>query len=134
LRQHGCPVCKESKGEANIFNFLNLNNINYIRQKTFDKLIGIGGGKLKFDFYIPKLNLCIEYDGPQHYNDKSFKFKNFKSDFESIVANDNIKNKFCIDNNIKLIRIPYYESNNIKNTLNRLFGLQNEQNLVVQDR
>jgi Zn finger protein HypA/HybF involved in hydrogenase expression len=110
LLGRGCPSCKESKGEILISNFLNENNIDYIRQKTFD------GCKSKsllfFDFYIPNINLCIEYDGEFHYR-PIFGEKYLKD----TIFRDNIKNIFCKQNNIELIRIKYTEFSNIENIL-----------------
>lgn len=68
--------------------------------------------KLPFDFYLNDFNIIIEYDGIQHFK-PSFNEKEFKN----IKVNDEIKNKFCKDNNIKLIRIPYWEFENIENIL-----------------
>ncbi len=56
---------------------------------------------LKFDFYLPLYNTLIEIDGKQHYDKNSMFFD------EKIANRDYIKNKFCIDNNLKLIRIRY---------------------------
>lgn len=60
--------------------------------------------KLPFDFYLPHFNVCIEFDGPQHFypihGEKSFK---------TVKYHDNIKDKYCEDNNIILIRIPYWK-------------------------
>ena len=107
---NGCPSCKESKGELSIYEFLNSNNILHHRQKTFK------GCKSKsllfFDFFIPEKNLCIEYDGEFHYL-PIFGEKNL----EIMKIRDSIKTKFCIDNNIRLIRIPYTEFQNIENIL-----------------
>jgi len=83
----GCPECNKSKGEKKISEILLINNwikisqdeFNqldnkykynknyYIPQMKFKNLIGLGGGLLPYDFYIPKLNLIIEYDGEFHY-------------------------------------------------------------------
>ena len=115
-----CPLCSCSKGEDKIRFFLLNNNISFIPQKTFK------GCKLKhllpFDFYIPYLNLCIEYDGEQHFNPIDFAGKGEKwaeKQFIKCVERDKIKNQYCKDNNIKLIRIPYWNYKNIEKILNR---------------
>jgi len=76
----------------------------------FDGCININ--KLPFDFYLPEKNICIEYDGEQH-------FRNIFSDksFKETKINDNIKDEFCIKNNIFLIRIPYFKFEEINNIL-----------------
>jgi len=57
---------------------------------------------LPFDFYIPELNVCVEYDGIHH-----FKPVHGVSTYEKTKNNDAIKTDFCMKNGIKLIRIPY---------------------------
>jgi hypothetical protein len=106
LRGHGCPKCKLSKGEIKIEKYLSDNNISYIQQYKFSNCKN--KTQLLFDFYLTDKNICLEYDGEQHF--EVFRFKN-KKDSElkliKIQKNDNIKNKYCEDNDIKLIRIPY---------------------------
>lgn len=106
LQGKGCPICRESLGERIISNYLSSNNINYIRQKKFDDCIYIN--RLPFDFYIPKLNLAIEYDGIQHY----MPIKQFggEEEFKKIIIKDKIKNDYCSNNNIKLLRISYKDN------------------------
>ena len=112
----GCPSCNESKGENKIDTILSNSKIYYIRQKTFEDCKN--KGLLRFDFYIPSMNICIEYDGEQHFNINEY-FGGEK-EFNNIKQNDEIKNKYCIENNINLIRIPYYDFNNIDNILNKI--------------
>ena len=66
----GCPKCNTSKGESKIVKYLNDNQIDYLHQKTFDECKY--KNKLRFDFYLPKYNLAIEYDGEQHFNCNEF--------------------------------------------------------------
>ena len=92
-------------------------NIKYIEQYKFDDCIY--KDKLIFDFYIPSLNTCIEYDGEGHY--KPFRFNKDKETMqkklEETQIRDAIKTQYCKDNNIKLIRIPYFEFDNIDEIL-----------------
>ena len=44
----------------------------------------------------------------------------------STQRNDNIKNQYCKDNNIKLVRIPYWEFDNIENILEKELKLNRE--------
>ena len=69
--------------------------------------------KLPFDFYLPELNTCIEYNGKQHYEPIDF----FGGDcgFKEQQIRDMVKNKYCYENNIKLLTIKYDE--NIKSKL-----------------
>lgn len=121
-RKDNCPSCtylgNNSKGNKEVEHYLIANNISYEKEKKF---IGLKGSKkqnnLRFDFYIPNMNICIEYDGEQHF--KPIELFGGEKQFKIQVENDNIKNTFCKENNIKLIRIPYYELNNIPNFLNK---------------
>lgn len=100
-----CGHCNISKGEDKIEQILQKNNIKFERQKTFDSCRNIN--LLRFDFYLPDFDILIEYDGIQHYQYKANSDWNTKDNFEKTKINDSIKNKWCKDNNIPLIRIPY---------------------------
>lgn len=63
---------------------------------------------LPFDFYLPNLNICVEYDGKQHSN--SVKIFGGEKAFESCKIRDQIKTEYCLKNNIPLIRIRYNEN------------------------
>lgn len=93
-----------SRGNVKIADILDENNISYEVEKKFatckDKTY------LPFDFYINNKYL-IEYDGEQHYN------KDNISDYEYTHNHDLIKNRWCKENNIPLIRIPYTHFNNL---------------------
>lgn len=114
-----CNVCskKTSNPELVIGKKLKQLNLEYIEQFKFEDCLYID--KLVFDFYIPSLNICIEYDGEGHY--KPFRFSKDKEamqkKLEETQIRDKIKDKYCKENNIKLIRIPYFEFNNIDEIL-----------------
>ena len=74
---------------------------------------------LLFDFFIPKYNTCIEFDGEQHF--RPINFMGGIDKFEKTKINDNIKTIFCQENNIKLIRIPYYDIDKIEIIFETLF-------------
>jgi len=112
----GCPKCNTSKGENKIETILKEKNIQYETQKIFYGCID--KGFLKFDFYLPNINTCIEFDGEQHF--KSFKFFGGKEKLKQNKKRDEIKNQYCLENNIDLIRIPYYEFDNIEEILKRM--------------
>ena len=103
LSGNGCPNCHESKGEIKINRFLDRNNIVYERQKKFDDCKNIFC--LPFDFYIPSIRTCIEFDGQQHY--KPLDFFGGEEAYEKLKINDKIKEEYCEDNYINLIRIKY---------------------------
>jgi len=116
INGRGCTKCKISKGEIKIMKYLDDNKIKYIHQKIFNECKNIK--PLPFDFYLPSYNLLIEYDGKQHY--KAVRKFGGKKAFESQKIRDEIKNKYCIENNIKLLRIKYSEFDNIKDIINNI--------------
>ena len=113
-----CPKCNQSKGEVKIKKYLKDNNIFYKEQYKFEDCKA--QRKLPFDFYLPDYNLIIEYDGKQHFEISSF-FGDIDS-FIGIKVRDTIKNIYCKKNNINLIRIPYWEYDNIENILNKIIN------------
>lgn len=40
-----------------------------------------------------------------------------QQEYEDIIRRDTIKNDYCKNNHINLLRIPYYEQNNIENII-----------------
>lgn len=108
----GCPQCQESYGERLIRQWLNKYNISYEFQKIFKDCRDVK--PLPFDFYLSDYNMAIEYDGEQHYEPVEY-FGGQKS-FEYTQRHDKIKNEYCENNNIKLLRIPYFK--NIEEELN----------------
>jgi len=143
LQGSGCPKCKESKGEKIIQNilikkgFIKINNKDYnkldnvfknnyyyfIPQKKFDGLKGLKNGNLSYDFYLPNLkyNLLIEYDGRYHFEPIK------KNKYEPLVyaeerlryqqEHDRRKDEYAKNNNIILLRIPYWNFGKIEEIL-----------------
>lgn len=109
-----CPHCKKSTGEIRIIEYLKKNNINFNAEYVITNIEGVQ--YLRFDFYIKDFNLMIEYDGQQHFKPVE-KFGGQEA-FEKTKYRDSIKNKYCLDNNINLIRIPYWDYKNIEKILN----------------
>lgn len=105
--------CMVSSGEAKLRHIFLENNIDFVPQKTFDGCVY--KRKLKFDFYIPSFNLCIELDGGQH--DEPVNFFGGEKSFEQLQIRDNIKDDFCAKNNIYLLRIKYQDYNRIEEIL-----------------
>ena len=99
LNCKGCSRCSFSKGETFITNFLKKHNIMFESQKRFPdcKL----KAKLRFDFYLPLENICIEFDGYWHFHP----YRGDNNQFDLIKRRDRIKNIYCRENHIPLIRI-----------------------------
>lgn len=114
LQGTGCTFCTESSGEKEIAKFLKKNNINYSREHRFNRCVG-KKRKLPFDFYIPSMRTCIEFDGIQHY--QPVEYFGGLSAYESLKTNDKIKSDYCEENFINLIRIKYTDIDNIDKIL-----------------
>lgn len=114
LNGQRCPYCNMSVGEHYVMESLDELHIKYVFQKKFsecrDKRV------LPFDFYLPEHNMCIEYDGEQHRQVNAFGSKDKKQakwHFEVQHKHDLIKNKYCEDNNIRLLRLWYSKNNTL---------------------
>jgi len=117
----GCPLCKLSFGEREIFRFLIDRCIPFEREYTFDELKGVNGGLLRFDFYIKSINTIIEYDGEQHFIPIE-QFGGIKG-LKIVKHHDYMKDKFCNENNYKLLRITYKDKEKIRDILNECITL-----------
>lgn len=110
LQGKGCPRCNSSHGEKQVLQWLERHDIYNIPQKTFDDCRN--KNVLPFDFYLPDFNICIEYDGEQHFEPVDFAGNGEEwalQQFNLVKHNDAIKTRYCQDNNIKLLRIPYFK-------------------------
>lgn len=112
---------KPSRGELTVAFHLKLNNIKFLKEVTFAGLISPTTRQpLRFDFYLPDLNICIEYDGEQHFR----LVKEFDGDDITLLPKrrelDRLKTNFCKANGIKLIRIKYTEFNNINKIISNI--------------
>ena len=104
--------CLKSIGEANITKILLEHNIDFIAQKQFEDAIYTDTkGKMRFDFYLPNENRLIEFDGIQHF--KSLGGWNDEENLTLIIKRDKVKNEYALSHNIPLVRIPYWERDNI---------------------
>lgn len=103
--------CIKSFGEEKIANILTKMNINYEKEKSFQDL---NNGNLRFDFYLPELQILIEYQGEQHY--KAIDFFGGQKRFKEQQSRDNLKREYCKEKNYSLIEIPYWDYQNIDET------------------
>lgn len=110
-QQESCGCLNESKGNRAIKLLLMENNIPFIQEKTFNNLTLPSKKKARFDFYVND-KYIIEYDGRQHFIQGNGVYDN-EEKFQKTQEHDAIKNQYCKDNNIPLIRIPYTELNNL---------------------
>ena len=119
--------CLNSYYNMYIKQFLDKNHINNKPEHT----VFVGEKYYRFDFYLPEYNLFIEYDGEQHFKPTRLYAKTddeAMENFKKIQEHDSIKNKYCEDNKINLLRIPYWEKENIETIINNYL-----QRLSIED-
>lgn len=120
-----CPRCSKlktrSKGEEYLKKYFINNSLEPLFEQSFDKCCN--KRVLPFDFYFKDLNILIEYDGEMHFHIRRDTDKNKAIEkLRSTHTNDLIKNKYCLNNNIGLLRIPYdIDFVDIKLILDELF-------------
>lgn len=119
-----CNECTCSIGERLIIDYLNSHSIEY-EHDCHEIYTDEWANPLRFDFYLSNTNIAIEFDGEQHYKPIDFNGDGIEiatTKFNEGIVRDNIKNKYCINNNIPLIRIPYWERDNIEDILDNYFN------------
>lgn len=99
--------CIKSKGELKIRQILNQLNISFQTEYIFSDL-----PKRRFDFYLPVLNVCLEYDGKQHY-EYIHTWHQTEEGFKQSLKRDKEKTDYCLKHKIQLIRIPYTDYDKI---------------------
>lgn len=100
-----------SKGEEKIAKLLKSARIPFKQEVSFYDLKNLKGNLLRFDFAIFKNNkivFLLEYDGEQHFHQVSH-FQKTIFNFMQARENDRIKNAYCLRKNIPLIRVPYWD-------------------------
>ena len=98
--------CLKSKGELKIIQILTSLNVPFIQEKKFDDLRTEKGNLMKFDFYLPTYNCCIEYQGRQHYSYDNHYNKTLE-ELQQRQLYDQKKVEYCKAKNIKLLVIKY---------------------------
>nr|DAR16873.1 MAG TPA: restriction enzyme [Caudoviricetes sp.] len=95
-----------SHGETKIIELLSNAGIDFEQEYSFSDLIS-NDKKLRFDFYLPKQNYLIEFDGRQHFPNGQNTYWDGNDTYETIHKRDMMKSEYCLTHNIPLIRIPY---------------------------
>lgn len=94
---------EQNSNVKQVENLLNELKVYYEKEKSYDDLKY--RGKLRFDFYLPLYNLCIEFHGVQHYEYVEY-FHKTENKFREQQLKDNIKRNYCKNNDINLIELP----------------------------
>nr|DAZ34340.1 MAG TPA: endonuclease [Caudoviricetes sp.] len=117
-----CQDCNNSQLEEITKQILQKHNITYTREVKFDKLLGLGGKYLSYDFYLPNFNLLLELQGIQHKEFRPGLHKTY-ADFERQLEHDRRKKQYSIDHNINFLEIWYYDIDNIEQILTKQLNL-----------
>lgn len=108
--KYQCNECRfrQSAIAAKVELWLNQNHIVYSKEKKFDDCKN--KKPLPFDFYLDDFNACIEVDGVGHYRPVAFGGRKEEAQdiYEQRVQNDLIKTEYCKNNNIPLLRLPFW--------------------------
>ena len=107
LRGHGCPSCVSSNMEKNTEMVLQKWKIHYKTQVKFKDLIGLGGGFLSYDFYIPSYHLFVECQGKQHF--ESIEYFGGEDQFKTRQEHDRRKREYVANHGLNLLEIRYDE-------------------------
>lgn len=107
-----CGCSKTSKYEMYVVQYLEScgykEGITYFREKSFPDLVGLGGGLLRFDFWVNLASgedVLIECQGLQHK--KSAKWFGGEDYFKRLTAHDALKREFAKSKNLRLIEVPH---------------------------
>ena len=104
-----------SKGEEKIEKLLRSHRISFQREVSFSDLKSLKGNLLRFDFAVFKgkqLVCLIEFDGKQHFHRVPY-FQKTISEFKQTQEWDRRKNAYCLRKKIPLIRVPYWDYDNL---------------------
>lgn len=113
-----CPKSFKTYKEETMCSLIESWGYRIDRQHTFDGCADTNS--LKFDCYLPDFNIAIEYDGENHYFPVKYGTQSLEDatrKHEYTKRHDEIKNNFCKENNINLIRVPYFEFENMDSFL-----------------
>lgn len=105
----GCPLCSQSTGERRMINLLLEKGRNISTQHSFQDCSYIN--ILRFDAFDLDNQIAYEYQGQQHYHPVDFDGNKEKAkiEFEEGQKRDAIKEQYCKEHNITLVKIPYWD-------------------------
>ena len=120
-----CKYCDyPTRGEQRIIDYLDSIMFGeYEYQQSYDDLLGINNGNLSYDFYIPKYNLLIEYQGEYHDGSVSCQTE---EEFEIQKEHDKRKREYAKNHGIDLLEIWYWDFDNIEEILINYLNLYDE--------
>jgi hypothetical protein len=115
IKGHGCAKCCSSRGERRIRRVLRQLGHDFVEQARFPECRD--RRPLPFDFYLPHIRTLIEYDGKQHY--RKSELWGGHHQLERTQRHDAIRNQFATEHGYRLLRIPYWQFDQIEEILRR---------------
>lgn len=134
LQGQGCPKCKLNS-QSKVYGRLKekFPNLDIIFEATNKVIPWIGSQRI--DIYIPSLNIAIEYNGIQHYQEVEF-FGGGGYLFDT-QQRDNIKRQKCSENNCLLIELKYNYTDedfqSICNIISKQLEVHNEDTSLMKE-
>lgn len=112
--------CVKSKSENMVEDYLKNQNVLYEKQVKFDNLLGVNGGKLSYDFYLPQYKCLIECQGRQHFRPSDL----FGGEemFEIQKEHDARKKKYAEENNYNFIEIATLNKTRVESLLSNILS------------
>lgn len=98
-KKTGKRINKASTPEKCIKQCLSELGIQFICEKTFKQLKSKNRGSLRFDFYLPKYRMAIEFDGKHHF-EPIYGYERYLDTIDSDLRKD----LFCKKYQIRLRR------------------------------
>jgi hypothetical protein len=117
-----CPRCVDSRGEVAVRETLKRLNISFIPQSKIKP--SNYPNKLMMDFYIPSNDKAIEFDGPQHF--EPVEFYGGLLGFQSLRVRDTVKNQYCLENHISLLRIHWTDLDDVDSLVRAFINAPND--------
>ena len=106
---------RDSSGEIKIYNILTEAGLPFEEEYEFADLVSSSGRHLRYDFAVfsddGDIDFLIEFQGKQHYMPVG-KFGGARG-LHRQKYNDILKRRYCLDHNLKLVSIPYYDENKL---------------------
>ena len=135
-----CITCSQSRSKAEIAisEYLIKHRISFTQEATSKKIFEnslflLGYERTMFDFFIPKKNLLIEFDGEGHFFPVSWGGISKKKAYEKFIESekrDRIKDQLVIQSKYDLIRIPFWKKNSINEILDEVLSSKNIKNIL----
>lgn len=113
----GCPKCNKSisKGEQRVARYLTEKGYEFEAEKSFSWQTN---SRRRYDFFVPKFKLIVEYMGQQHYFETNY----FKIPYEQQKIIDKEKKQEALENGYNYLEIGYFDFNKVEEILDSWFN------------